>query len=312
MGKKEARENANFTNFGYFETMLPVMTEESRKKNIDILNKAERPKYLLDHEVPENFNLLNFGQYSDLCDAMGGNNDVDMLKAIVKAVYPDATDEQIEAESVFKVFGFCNFAAREIDRINKIFGSIEVECSDEERRAGIGKVQFGTFGILDWYAAGVANAQAVGFPASIPAIATTIAVIMANIATAISTVKSAKFAKGGVNIQGAGTGTSDSINARISTGESVMTAKATQMYGGLLMIMNDMANHPSYTLPSVYSGNAFSEGASEQEGTQAAMLTEVLTKSLTAAMREMRPVVSVEEIRDVTHRVEAIESLNSF
>lgn len=152
MKKKEARENANFTNFGYFETMLPVMTEESRKKNIDILNKAERPKYLLDHEVPENFNLLNFGQYSDLCDAMGGNNDVDMLKAIVKAVYPDATDEQIEAESVFKVFGFCNFAAREIDRINKLFGSIEVECSDEERRAGIGKVQFGTFGILDWYA----------------------------------------------------------------------------------------------------------------------------------------------------------------
>lgn len=153
-------------------------------------------------------------------------------------------------------------------------------------------------------AAGIAQAQSVPYPANLVAIATTVGTVMANIASAISTVKSAKFAKGGVNIQGAGTGTSDSIDAKISNGESVMTAKATQMYGGLLMIMNKMANNPSYTLPTSYPTYAFGGQTSEENDAQ--------TESLSNAMSNIRPVVSVEEIRDVSDRVEAIENLNTF
>lgn len=152
MSKKKIQEGEKYTTFGYFETMLPCMTDENRAKNLAILNQAEKPKYLLDKEVPENFNLLTFGQYSDLCDAMGRNNDMDMLKAIVKAVYPDVTDEQIEREPAIDVFGFCNFAAQEVKKINDLFGDIKVERTDEERKAGIERLQFGTFGLLDWYA----------------------------------------------------------------------------------------------------------------------------------------------------------------
>lgn len=75
--------------------------------------------------------------------------------------------------------------------------------------------------------AGIASASSLPYPANLAAIATTVATVLANVATAISTVKSAKFAEGG-KVVGPGTGTSDSINAQLSNGEYVMTAKATK------------------------------------------------------------------------------------
>jgi len=47
-------------------------------------------------------------------------------------------------------------------------------------------------------AAGVAQAQSVPFPANLSAIATTVATVLANIATATKTIKGAKFADGGI------------------------------------------------------------------------------------------------------------------
>lgn len=87
--------------------------------------------------------------------------------------------------------------------------------------------------------AGIASASSMPFPANLAAIATTVATILANIATAISTVKSAKFAQGG-KVTGPGTGTSDSIPAMLSNGEFVMTAAATKMFEPLLMTMNNI------------------------------------------------------------------------
>lgn len=49
----------------------------------------------------------------------------------------------------------------------------------------------------------------------------------------------AKFAKGVLNLKGPGTGTSDSIPAMLSNGESVMTAKATRRSLGLLEAIRD-------------------------------------------------------------------------
>lgn len=76
--------------------------------------------------------------------------------------------------------------------------------------------------ILDTAAAIAKTAANLGFPAAIPFIA--IAAAQGASQLAIVNRTPARFAKGGLNIQGPGTGTSDSIDARISKGESVMTA----------------------------------------------------------------------------------------
>lgn len=154
-------------------------------------------------------------------------------------------------------------------------------------------------------AAGVAQAMAVPFPANLVAIATTVGTVLSNIASAIATVKSAKFAKGGRvdtrqyasggDVRGAGTGTSDSIHAMLSNGESVMTAAATSMYAPVLSAMNQSAG-----------GNPITGGGSAQGED---MLARAVARGL---MAMPNPVVSVEEINTTARRVEVLESLASI
>lgn len=144
--------------------------------------------------------------------------------------------------------------------------------------------------------AGIASASSMPFPANLAAIATTVATILANVATAISTVKSAKFAEGG-KVTGPGTGTSDSIPAMLSNGEFVMTAAATRMFEPLLMTMNNIGRGvPMQVLNSSQSINQ----------------AEMLTDSFESAAREIKPVVSVVEITEAQDRVEMIENLDTY
>ena len=154
--------------------------------------------------------------------------------------------------------------------------------------------------------AGIAQAAAAGpFPANLIAIATTVGTVLANIASAIATVKSAKFAKGGRvdtrqyasggDVRGAGTGTSDSIHAMLSNGESVMTAAATSMYAPVLSAMNQSAG-----------GNPITGGGSAQGED---MLARAVARGL---MAMPNPVVSVEEINTTARRVQVLENLASI
>lgn len=144
-------------------------------------------------------------------------------------------------------------------------------------------------------AAGIAQAQSVPFPANIAAVATTVATILANIAAAKKAVQSAKFATGGL-VTGAGTGTSDSIPARLSNGESVMTARATQMFSPILSTFNQMGG--GVAIPS-----------QQGSGLGVAMLAEAVAMGV----RSMpTPVVSVEEINTVGRRVAVLESLGEI
>lgn len=89
----------------------------------------------------------------------------------------------------------------------------------------------------------VSSAMSVGFPACIPAVITAIGAVVAGMVQATTSLKSAnvpsvpKFAQGGL-VTGEGTATSDSIPAMLSNGESVMTARATSAYSGILSALN--------------------------------------------------------------------------
>lgn len=145
-------------------------------------------------------------------------------------------------------------------------------------------------------AAGVAQAQSVPFPANIAAIATTVTTILANIATAINTVKSAKFATGGL-VTGPGTGTSDSIPAQLSNGESVMTARATSMFAPLLSSFNQMGGGVPINVTQT-SSQTLGE--------------DMLARAVAKGVQAIRPVVSVEEITRVNNRVKVLENLGSI
>lgn len=139
-------------------------------------------------------------------------------------------------------------------------------------------------------AKGISSAMAVPFPGNLGAIATTIATIMSGITSAISTVKSAKFATGGL-VNGPGTGTSDSIPARLSNGESVINARSTAMFGPLLSSLNQAGG-----------GVAFNPAAGGQrEG------YEFLAAAVASGMEHARISVAVDEVARVNSRVATIK-----
>ena len=115
------------------------------------------------------------------------------------------------------------------------------------------------------------------------------ALITAGFEAAKAAVKS--FAVGGY-VSGAGTGTSDSIPARLSNGESVMTARATSMFSPLLSAFNQLGGGVPIMAPT--TGTQMGED----------FLAAAIAKGF---MMCPRPVVSVEEITKLQERVKVIE-----
>lgn len=127
----------------------------------------------------------------------------------------------------------------------------------------------------------------------ITTMASGIGAILTNIANAVSIVKSAKFANGGL-VTGPGTGTSDSIPAQLSNGESVMTARATSMFAPILSSFNQMGGGVPINVTQT-SSQALGE--------------DMLARAFAKGVQAIRPVVSVEEINRVSNRVKVLENL---
>lgn len=146
------KETPKPTTFSDFVILLPYLTDENTKKNLEYLNKAEKPDFIFGKELPNDLNLITFGQYSDLCDAVGNENHVTAISEMVKALFPDVTEDMLGEATAYDVWGMCNWIVGEVGRINQLFENVHLEYTEQEKKAGIEKMQFGTFGILDWYA----------------------------------------------------------------------------------------------------------------------------------------------------------------
>ncbi len=133
-------------------------------------------------------------------------------------------------------------------------------------------------------------------------ITTAVTTVVTTMASAIKSIKSAKFATGGIfngdgYVSGPGSGTSDSINARLSNGESVITARATSMFAPLLSAMNVAGG-----------GVPISVTVDNNQQIGEDMLARAFAKGASSLPN---PVVSVSEIDTVNNRVETLENLGT-
>ena len=116
--------------------------------------------------------------------------------------------------------------------------------------------------------------------------------IISNMTTAIGIINSAKFAKGGL-VEGSGTGTSDSIPAMLSNGESVITARATSMFSPILSYINQSGGGAPIVV---------------EKGSQA-MGEDMIARAVAKGIKGIQPVVSVTEINKVGSQVNVVENL---
>lgn len=141
------------------------------------------------------------------------------------------------------------------------------------------------------YAAILADSILHGGWAGVASAAAKLALIKAAFAAAKAAVKG--FSTGGY-VQGSGTGTSDSIPARLSNGESVMTAKATSMFSPILSAFNQLGGG----VPIVVNNGGSNIGMD--------MLAAAVARGYQMAPQ---PIVSVEEINRTQRRVQTIENI---
>lgn len=248
---------------------LDILQEQASQK-LELLNSIQQQEGESEQEFL-NRKLLANQEYIDAKKAIA-EKEVEIEQAKYEAISSIASG----LSSVFEALGDSN----------KGFAILSKTLALAEIAINTGKA----------IAAGVAQAQSVPFPANIAAIATTVTTILANIATAIKTVKSAKFATGGL-VTGPGTGTSDSIPAQLSNGESVMTARATSMFAPLLSSFNQMGGGVPINVTQT-SSQTLGE--------------DMLARAVAKGVQAIRPVVSVEEITRVNNRVKVLENLGSI
>lgn len=153
------------------------------------------------------------------------------------------------------------------------------------------------------------STSAAPFPSNIPLILGYIAQA-AGIITSIKSVKGPKeekFAQGVIGLDGPGSGTSDSIPARISAGESVMTAKATKAFAPILANMERAVGNA----PNVGGGGRkFARGvvAAQPSPSIAQRASDrMFAKTITDAIAGLDLRVGVDEITEVGDRVKNIE-----
>jgi len=173
----------------------------------------------------------------------------------------------------------------------------------------------------------ILQAQSVPFPANIVAIGTGIGAVLGGIGSAIGILTKSgdppatpKFAKGVIGLDGAGTETSDSIDARLSKGESVLTAKATRKYHRQLAYMEmSVGNKPNYQfgggmfaggfIPSVGGDGGFLARETVKQSDSALMMSEAIRNGFALAPA---PVLSIVELntkqKDINRSVNLSEA----
>lgn len=131
------------------EFLLLYPIAENREEVDEQLKSLPRPYVMMGKAVPENLNEITLGELIMLQQTMtNAPNDYERIKGCALIILHKDITEDITAEHFF---GFGMWVVRELQRISKLFESLKSIPSEEERQAGIERLNFGFFGTLDWY-----------------------------------------------------------------------------------------------------------------------------------------------------------------
>lgn len=147
MDKNETKNTPPMT-FRQYALCFECCSPEEREEQYAAIKRLPRPPKVCGKDVPENLNLITYGQLDDLHDSGEG---VEALLNCCTSIL-DVTEEEVWEERAERILWFVAFCNKEVGRINDIFGRIKPDYDSEEKIAGIERLRFGSFGVLDWYA----------------------------------------------------------------------------------------------------------------------------------------------------------------
>lgn len=285
-----------------YQKKLDEMTSEYERKKqekamealeLELSNRLAAAKIAGEDELQ--VELENAKKRLDSLQQLEGESDAEFKARQLEAQqeYLDAKEElaqreieieQAKFEAASQITGALSGLFDQLGEDNKAFMILSKTLALAEVAINTGK------------AISSAVAEAAKGPFGIAKAVSLIATIISNMTTAIGIINSAKFADGGL-VEGPGTGTSDSIPAMLSNGESVMTARATSMFAPLLSAIN------------VAGGGV---PIQVREKSSQALGEEMIARAIARGMQDVHPIVSVTEINKVGSQVKVVENLGSI
>lgn len=119
------------------------------------LGKMTRPSYVGKKETPENIDAMTMGQMLKLSSvADGWSVFFEVCKELMQM-----TEKEVDEANAAEVVRFVGWAVAELKKLNDRFARVRSSRTKEEKQAGIERLKFGPFGLVDWYAQrmGIAN-----------------------------------------------------------------------------------------------------------------------------------------------------------
>lgn len=128
------------TKFGYWIKVAPFTGFK--------LGKYARPFNVGKYIVPENLNELSIGQLLELSTLPGEDGSIYEICRIILGMGRKEVDKARAVDVVM----FCGWVQGELEEVIKLFSRSKAAPTEREKKAGIEKLDFGMFGLLDWYA----------------------------------------------------------------------------------------------------------------------------------------------------------------
>lgn len=112
------------------------------------LEKMSRPAYVGGIETPENLSGMTMGQMLKLSGCANGRE----LFYTVTSTLLHMNKESTDKARAIDVVRFVGWVIGKVKQINDLFDKTKKKPTALEVRAGIDKLSFGIFGLVDWYA----------------------------------------------------------------------------------------------------------------------------------------------------------------
>ena len=112
------------------------------------LEAFSRPAVVGGVFTPETLNDITIGQLIQLSELSDDNESAYDICNILLGL----DREKVSKARAVDVVRFCGWVMTEAERINKIFQRAEIKPTAEEQQAGIERLRFGLFGMIDSYA----------------------------------------------------------------------------------------------------------------------------------------------------------------
>ena len=130
-----------------FREWLIVAMHSEEIKDLK-LEEMSRPVMVAGKQTPENLNEMTVGQMYELSKLKDGK----VMFHKVCGVLLGLTEKQVDNAPAVEVVRFVGWAMGQIKWINDLFDRAKLTPTPQERKAGIEKLNFGVFGMVDWYA----------------------------------------------------------------------------------------------------------------------------------------------------------------